>query len=430
MTGERFVRGGLPRQVQSDLEAAAALTFPEPFAQVFTTGLAQLAALADHFARYLCLEIAAAEEWEPVLATPVAPAELMRCRGYPECAEPLITYVLRQLAAGGWVTRRGGGTFCAALPWPLSEAAAIRAHAEQMDARSNRTFALYAKAATVFAPALRGDGCAEQLFLGSRALRLWLDYFDNENVLYGVGNQLLALVASDCVAELAAGDDASTEGSSYLRERAPQGVRILELGAGGGSACQAILAHLNKTGLTPCVSEYVVSDRERTLLGFARRALSEAPAASALRYLEIDFERDLGAQGVALGSFDMIVAANALHAAKDLVPSLRRVSACLRPGGRLLISEGVRPVAEAPLGPELFFLLMRSFSEVTLDPELRPNAGFLAPRQWGALLAHAGFDDVRTVPDFEAAGSPFASCTTATFRATLPNNQGLRYRVQ
>ena len=52
-----------------------------------------------------------------------------------------------------------------------------------------------------------------------------------------------------------------------------------------------------------------------------------------------DLEKDLETQGFALHSFDVIVGANVVHAARDLDGALKRMSLLLAPGGILLLVE-------------------------------------------------------------------------------------------
>jgi hypothetical protein len=51
------------------------------------------------------------------------------------------------------------------------------------------------------------------------------------------------------------------------------------------------------------------------------------------------------------------------------------------------------------VGAELPFQLLRSFTDVEIDPVTRPTPGFLTAEHWQAALARAGFTDVTLVPD-------------------------------
>ncbi|MBK9797772.1 MAG: hypothetical protein IPP58_15035 [Holophagaceae bacterium] len=84
--------------------------------------------------------------------------------------------------------------------------------------------------------------------------------------------------------------------------------------------------------------------------------------------------------------------------AKDLEATLRDLRTRLKPGGRLVIGECMKPDLDAPLYLEFFFSFIQSFTEVTLDPLWRPSHGFLTPEAWNAALGHAGYGELRHTP--------------------------------
>ena len=51
--------------------------------------------------------------------------------------------------------------------------------------------------------------------------------------------------------------------------------------------------------------------------------------------------------------------------------------------------------------PELMFQILESFTDVDLEPEFRPNPGFLTPAQWRSAFTRAAFANVRIAPDIE-----------------------------
>jgi hypothetical protein len=56
---------------------------------------------------------------------------------------------------------------------------------------------------------------------------------------------------------------------------------------------------------------------------------------------------------------------------------------------------------------DFVFDFLTSFTDVMLDPVLRPNHGFLSPAAWRASLASAGFRDVIVLPDVDAVAARF-----------------------
>ena len=107
-------------------------------------------------------------------------------------------------------------------------------------------------------------------------------------------------------------------------------------------------------------------------------------------------------QDLAVDEFDLIYAVNVLHISKDLLFSLRQARSALAPAGWLVIAECLRPAPNQPLYPELMFQILESFTEVEIDPEIRPNPGFLTAAQWRRAFTTAGFDQVQVAPDVEA----------------------------
>ena len=122
------------------------------------------------------------------------------------------------------------------------------------------------------------------------------------------------------------------------------------------------------------------------------------------KYLQgaLDMDRPFAPQGVAPGSCAVVYAVNTMHVARDLAATLAEVREALEPGGRLVLSECVRPHPREPIYVEFIFNLMESFRSPLLHPGYRPNGGFLTPEQWTAALAAAGFLDIRLLPDIAA----------------------------
>ena len=96
------------------------------------------------------------------------------------------------------------------------------------------------------------------------------------------------------------------------------------------------------------------------------------------------------------------------HAVRDIDASLRELRAVLRPGGRLVLGEAVKPQPDAPVPIELVFQLM---------PEFR---GFLWHGDWIAALERAGFADVRVVPDMGRVADVYPSYSLAALSSERP----------
>ena len=110
-------------------------------------------------------------------------------------------------------------------------------------------------------------------------------------------------------------------------------IRILETGAGTGGTTAYILPHL-----PPQRTDYLFSDITPAFLTKAREKFQEFPF---LRYQVFDIEKAPETQGLEGQQFDIIVAANVIHATQDMRATLTRLRRLLSPKGMLICLEGV-----------------------------------------------------------------------------------------
>jgi acyl transferase domain-containing protein/protein-L-isoaspartate O-methyltransferase len=172
------------------------------------------------------------------------------------------------------------------------------------------------------------------------------------------------------------------------RDRA---IRVLEIGAGtGGTAAHLLPA------LPPERTEYLFTDVSRALIDRAAERLRHHRAA---RYEVFDVERDPESQGFAPGQFDIVVAANVLHATVGAAAALRHAGRLLAPGGVLLLLEGVRPARWI----DLVFGLTPGWWRFA-DTDRREEHPLLPAEAWTALLRETGFAEVEAIAAPDAAG--------------------------
>ncbi|MEP7311633.1 MAG: beta-ketoacyl synthase N-terminal-like domain-containing protein [Pseudomonadota bacterium] len=155
------------------------------------------------------------------------------------------------------------------------------------------------------------------------------------------------------------------------------GLRVLEIGAGTGSTTASLLPVL-PAGRTL----YSFSDVSDAFLGQARARFADRDF---IDYVVFDLEKDYLAQGYAPGSFDVIVAANAVHAVKDLRSALRRLHELLAPGGVLVLVESTTHLAYFDITTGL----IEGWQHFADD--LRSDNPLLRPATWIEALLHAGF---------------------------------------
>ena len=164
-------------------------------------------------------------------------------------------------------------------------------------------------------------------------------------------------------------------------------VRILEIGAGTGGTTAAILPHLPRE----CV-EFTFTDISPWFSASAERKFGDFPF---MKYSRLDIERDPTLQGYQSGQYDIVIAANVLHATSDLRQTLKNVQTLLARGGLLVLLEGTRRVSWV----DMIFGLTEGWWRFA-DRDLRPSHPLLAVPAWRSLLGQAGFGDVVAVSPF------------------------------
>ncbi|HJR00339.1 MAG TPA: type I polyketide synthase [Methylomirabilota bacterium] len=169
-------------------------------------------------------------------------------------------------------------------------------------------------------------------------------------------------------------------------EHRPPGrrVRILEIGAGTGGTTAAILAELPADAV-----EYVFTDVSPA---FTARA-AETFTAPFLTFRTLDIERQPDQQGFAGERFDIVLAANVLHATRDLRQSLAHVGHLLEGHGLLILLEGTARQRWV----DLTFGLTEGWWRFT-DVDLRPTHALLRAEQWLTLLEASGLVEPGAVP--------------------------------
>ena len=116
-------------------------------------------------------------------------------------------------------------------------------------------------------------------------------------------------------------------------------LNILEIGAGTGGATYPILQTLggDADGKLPRFANYDFTD---VSAGFFEKATEKFQLWGELvKFKKLDIERDPIEQGYEGGSYDLIIAANVLHATSRIENTMKRVRSLLKPGGHLVLIE-------------------------------------------------------------------------------------------
>jgi acyl transferase domain-containing protein len=188
----------------------------------------------------------------------------------------------------------------------------------------------------------------------------------------------------------------------------PKGRRIsvLEIGAGTGATTASVLPVLD-----PANTRYVFTDMSAL---FADRAAEKFRSFPFVEYRNFDVERDPALQGLNAGEFDLVIAANVLHATRDLSETLRRVRGLLAPGGVALITEAVRPHRWL----DITFGLTDGWWRFE-DTALRPAHALVSCDRWLSLVAETGFSDASHMLAPDALAGPMGAQTLLLARAPL-----------
>lgn len=294
--------------------------------------------------------------------------------------------------AWGWLLRRA-----ALAARGIPEPGELRKAILEEHPSSRPSLDLIDVAAEGYPDFLAGARTGNAILFDPKRPTLWEEYFSSSNPIYAATNLVAARAAAQVL------------------ERSPGPYRGLEIGAGCGSAAEALLAEH-----PAAFTSYRLTDLAPGFLRKARERLEglHLPApAPRLSYQLLDLNASSSRWPVRVGDVDWIHAVNVLHAVRDLGASLRGLAGLLPPGGVLVLGECVRPRRGEPVPQEFVFQLLDEFREVALDPEARPDPGFLDAAAWRTSLEQAGFRDVRFFPDFEAAVKAYPAHSLAAILA-------------
>ena len=162
-------------------------------------------------------------------------------------------------------------------------------------------------------------------------------------------------------------------------------LKILEIGAGTGATTAHLLPELPRRR-----TSYTFTDIGPAFLTQAREKFAEY---NYVDYRVLDIQNPPGEQGFGAEIFDIIIAANVLHATRNLSEALNHTRSLLAPSGFLLLWEITQPEV---LFFDVAFPLLEPFDKADL---LRSQHPFLTSSQWQDALRSARFVDTETFPE-------------------------------
>ena len=167
-------------------------------------------------------------------------------------------------------------------------------------------------------------------------------------------------------------------------------LNVLEIGAGTGGTTKSVLDSIGKL-----YSSWTYTDVSS---GFFERAAEKfAGHAGKVNFRVLDIEKAPNEQGYREKSYDVVIAANVLHATHNLTETMRHTRSLLKPGGYLVLMEVTGDTMAMP-----FVMGGLPGWWLGVDQGRRRSPG-ISPVQWDELLQTTGFSGadkvVHDLPD-------------------------------
>lgn len=175
---------------------------------------------------------------------------------------------------------------------------------------------------------------------------------------------------------------------SLLRHQHSE-LNILEIGGGTGSFTAEILAVLSPdlAKSKGNIASYTFTDISS---GFFEKAKQRfQPWSDIMNFQSLNIERSPVDQGLQLGTYDLIFAGNVIHATANLQNTLQNLRSLLKPGGQLIMQEGIRQ--DFLWYPLVFGQLPGWWLG---DEPCRQWCPYIPAKEWNPLLLKAGFSGI------------------------------------
>jgi 3-oxoacyl-(acyl-carrier-protein) synthase/SAM-dependent methyltransferase len=192
--------------------------------------------------------------------------------------------------------------------------------------------------------------------------------------LYGesVGAQAMNSLMRDTIQQLIESGTAGRE------------LRVLEIGAGTGGTTRHLLP------LFPADStRYTITDVTRLLVNQARDSFSQHRF---LDFRTLDIEQPPLSQGFEPHTYDLVIAANVIHATRDIGTSVQHARQLLKSGGILALLELTAPLRFV----DLIFGLTDGWWRFA-DSQLRQDHALISIDTWESVLTTNGFSQCSAV---------------------------------
>ena len=161
-------------------------------------------------------------------------------------------------------------------------------------------------------------------------------------------------------------------------------LRLIEVGAGTGSATASVLPELPVGQFT-----YIYTDISAGF--FAEAEARFGDGGGAIEYRPLDIEKDPIEQGFDAHAYDLIIASNVLHATRYLEETLGHCRMLLAPSGQLIALENLSGLGWM----DLTFGQLDGWWRFADD--YRPHHALASPSVWREALGDAGFTKVEVL---------------------------------
>ena len=166
-------------------------------------------------------------------------------------------------------------------------------------------------------------------------------------------------------------------------------IKLLEVGAGTGGTSEIIFQKLKS--FSDHV-EYWYTDVSKSFLIYAEKQYKDM--APYMKTALFNIEMNPVNQGLPIGEFDIVIAANVVHATRDIVNTLDNIKPTLKKEGVIVLNE----LAKTEIFSTLTFGLLDGWG-LYEDKEIRlKGSPGLSPKGWGIAFLESGFRNVASYP--------------------------------